>query len=125
MLERDVVNAGWRPRDPFLASVVERVVWHANRLSCMTPAEIRHRVLRALAMRVERWRLAEAGAVPPPDLAHASRPWVHALAKVDAARYLAAAERIAAGRFDLFALQDVELGSRPRWNCDPKTGVQA
>ena len=104
---------------------MERVTWQINRLRCMPPAEIRHRVLRALAMRAERWRLLDSGSVPPPELAHASRPWVHAPAKVDAARYLAAAERVAAGRFDVFALRDAALGSPPRWNGDPKTGVEA
>jgi hypothetical protein len=125
MPERDAINTGWPPRDPFLAGVMERVIWQVNRLRCMPAAEIRHRVLRGLAMRAERWSLLSSGTVPPPDLAHAPRPWVHAPAKVDAARYLAAAERIAAGRFDVFALQDAARGSPPRWNCDPKTGVEA
>jgi alkylhydroperoxidase/carboxymuconolactone decarboxylase family protein YurZ len=76
-------------------------------------------------MRAERWGLLGSGAVPPPDLTHASLPWIHATARVDAARYLAAADRVAAGMFDLFALEGVELGSPPRWNRDPKTGVEA
>src|SRR6267143_762175 len=125
MSEHDAVDAGWRPRDPLLAGVMERVIWHVNRLRCMPPAEIRHRVLRGLAMWAECWRLVGSGAVSPPDLAHTSRPWVHAPVKVAAARYLAAAERIAVGRFDVFALQDATLGSPPRWNGDPKTGVEA
>src|SRR3989442_1495280 len=104
---------------------MKQALWYVNRLRCMPPAEIRHRVLRTLAMQAERWRLAGSGAVPPPDLAHASRPWVHAPPKLDVAPYLAAAERIAAGRFDVFALQDAALGSPPRWNCDPKTRVEA
>src|SRR6185436_12997679 len=33
--------------------------------------------------------------------------------------------RIAAGRLDVFAMRDVELGSPPRWNRDPKTGIEA
>jgi hypothetical protein len=125
MPERDAINAGRLPRDPFLAGAMERILWRVNRLRCMPPAEIRHRMVRALAMRAERWRLVGSGPVPPPDLAHTPGPWIHAPAKVDAARYLAAAERIAAGRFDVFALQDAALGSPPRWNGDPKTGVEA
>jgi hypothetical protein len=103
----------------------EAVLWHLNRLRCMSPAEIRHRAVRALAMRAEQWRLLGSGRVPPPDLAHAPRRWVHAPVKVDAARYVAAAERIAAGRFDVFALQGAALGSPPSWNGDPKTGIEA
>jgi hypothetical protein len=125
MSEQDAVDAGSRPRDPLLAGVRERVIWQINRLRCMPAAEIRHRVVRALAIQAERWRLAGSGAVPPPEFAHAPRPWVRAPVKVDAARYLAEAERIADGRFDVFALRDAALGSPPRWNGDPKTGVEA
>jgi hypothetical protein len=102
--------------------IVKGVVWRVNRLRCMAPEEIRHRVLRAQAMRAERWRLVGSSAVPPPDLADAFRPWIHAPVKVDAARYLAAAERIAAGRPLRQHLADPRLGieavstrnSRPR-----------
>src|SRR5690606_20505138 len=51
--------------------------------------------------------------------------WIRADAQVDPAPYVASAERIAAGRFDVFALRDADLGSPPRWNRDPKTGVEA
>ena len=125
MHERDAVHNGWRPLPLLSASSMKQVLWYVNRLRCMAPEEIRHRVLRALAMRAERWRLERSQVIPPPNLAHAFQPWVHAPVKVDAARYLAAAERIAAGRFDVFALHDAALGSPPRWNRDPKTGVEA
>jgi hypothetical protein len=126
MPERDAVDAGWGPlRKAPGTGVIERILWRVNRLRCMTHAEIRHRVTRALAMRAERWGLFGSGAVPLPDLTHASLPWIHAMARVDAAQYLAAADRVAAGRFDVFALEGAELGSPPRWNRDPKTGVEA
>ena len=91
----------------------------------MTHAEIRHRALQAVEMQAERWGLLGSATVPPPDLTQEPRRWILATARVDPAPYLAAAERIAAGRFDVFALQDAALGSPPRWNCDPKTGVEA
>src|SRR6267142_132853 len=112
-------------RSPAASGVMERVLWRLNRLRCMTHAEIRHRALRAVEMQAERWGLLGSVIVPPPDLTQESRRWILATARVDAAPYLAAAERIAAGRFDVFALQDAALGSPPRWNCDPKTGVEA
>ena len=91
----------------------------------MTRAEIRYRLLKAVGTLAERWGVLGSEAVPAPDLDHASRPWIHASARVDAARYLAAADRIADGRFDVFTLGNLELGSPPRWNRDPKTGVEA
>src|SRR5260370_10547673 len=126
MPQRDTVDAGWRPlREAPATGAMERILWRVNRLRCMTHAEIRLRVTRALEMRAERWGLLGSGAVPSPDLTRASLPWIHPMPKVDAAQYLAAAERIAAGRFDVFALEGVELGSPPRWNRVPKTGVEA
>jgi hypothetical protein len=125
MHERDAVHTGWRPLHLLSARLMKHVLWYVNRLRCMAPEEIRHRVLRALAVRVERWGLGGSRAIPPANLAHSFPLWIHAPVKVDAARYLTAAERIAAGRFDVFALQDAALGSPPRWNCDPKTGMQA
>ncbi len=123
MPEHDSADA--RPRDAAAAGVTERLRWYVNRLRCMTRAEIHHRVLQALAMQGERLGLLGAAAAPSPDITRASRPWIRAPAQANAARYLEAADRIVAGRFDVFALQDVELGSPPRWNRDPKTGVEA
>jgi len=90
----------------------------------MTPAEIRHRVVQAAAMRAERWGLAPCP-VPAPDLALAPHPWIHARAAVDPQPCVRAADRVVAGRFDVFALDDIELGNPPRWNRDPKTGIEA
>ena len=90
----------------------------------MTPAEIGHRVVKAAAMRAERWGFVRC-VVPAPDLTRAATPWIHADARVDAAPYVEAADRILAGRLDVFALEDVALGEPPRWNRDPKTGIEA
>jgi hypothetical protein len=125
MLEPDALDAGWPSRIPSTSGVLERTRWYANRLRCMTPREIRHRALRALMLRAERWGLLGAEVVPPPDISHGPRPWIRTPSRVDAKPCLEAADRIAAGRFDVFALRGVELGTPPRWNRDPKTGVEA
>ena len=90
----------------------------------MTPAEVGHRVVQAAALRLERLRLDDFH-VPPPDLSRRASPWIHADARFDARAYAAAADRIAEGRLDVFALEDVDLGRPPRWNRDPKTGIEA
>ena len=90
----------------------------------MTPAEVGHRVVQAAAMRFERMRLDDFR-VPAPDLSRRAKPWIHAGERFDASVYTAAADRIAAGRLDVFALEDVDLGNPPRWNRDPKTGIEA
>ncbi len=98
--------------------------WYLNRLRCMPPAEIPFRMGRALASRIERLR-SPAYAVPAPDLTRQGPLWIDAAPRVDAARYIAAAERIARGRLDIFSLRDVDMGDPPRWNTDPRTGTQA
>lgn len=125
MLERDAAGAGWWPGAPSSAGLRARLLWYVNRLRCMTYAEMGHRTLRALTMQAERWGIVGSTVAPPPDLERAPGPWIRAPAKADAAPYLQAADRIAAGRFDVFALEDAKLGSPPAWNRDPKSGVEA
>src|SRR5262249_54774612 len=55
----------------------------------------------------------------------APAPWIAVPRGVDAAAVIAAADRCAGGRLDVFALRDVALGDPPRWNRDPKTGIEA
>jgi hypothetical protein len=50
---------------------------------------------------------------------------VRASPGIDPAPYVEAAERIADGKVDVFALKGYDLGSPPRWNRDPKTGIEA
>jgi len=127
MREHEAIDAGWRrpPPDTPAAGVMEWIRWRVNRLRCMTHAEIGHRTMRALAIHAERWGICGVEAPPSPDLSRESVPWIHTKTGVEAEPYLAAADRIAAGLFDLFALEGMELGSPPRWNRDPKTGVEA
>jgi heparinase II/III-like protein len=100
------------------------LAWKLNRLRCMTAAEIGHRVVKAASMRAERMGFVRT-TVPAADLTIRAKPWAECDASVDPAPYVDSADRIAAGRLDVFALRDVELGSPPRWNRDPKTGIEA
>jgi hypothetical protein len=100
------------------------LAWKINRLRCMTPAEIGHRVVKAAATQAEAWGFVRCE-VPAADLTCHSSPWIHADARANPSPVLDAADRIIAGRYDVFALEDVDLGSPPRWNRDPKTGIEA
>jgi len=123
MLDHDAAGPLQSRGSLLLADLAGRLRWRFNRLRCMSLAEVGHRLRRAAANRVERFPLSQA--VPAPDLGLAPRAWVSVPAHIDAAPYLAAADRIAAGRFDIFALRDVDLGAPPRWNRDPRTGIDA
>jgi heparinase II/III-like protein len=102
---------------------LEKLLWRLNRLRCMTPAEVGHRALRLA--RAQAGRLGLSGAVPAADLSSAPEPWIRVPVNTDPAAILAAADRIAAGRLDVFSLHDADLGDPPRWNRDPKTGIEA
>jgi len=91
----------------------------------MTPLEMGQRVLRAVRARAERARLLSDRPVPAPRPAAVFRPWIHGAPRVAAAPYIAAADRIAEGWLDVFALRDLDPGTPPRWNRDPKTGIEA
>jgi hypothetical protein len=99
--------------------------WRINRLRCMSPAEIVHRAARALQARAERSGLKRERALPVPDLGSFACDWICSSPTVDPAPYVAAADRIAEGWLDVFALRNLNLGSPPRWNRDPKTGIVA
>lgn len=91
----------------------------------MTPVEVAHRALRFAQARAERAGWLGSGAVPQPDCSRQGRRWIHPGPHIDPAPYVAAAERVAMGRLDVFALADVQMGLPPRWNRDPKTGIEA
>jgi len=91
----------------------------------MTPLEMGRRVLRAVQARAESSRFSNRHPVPAPDPSAASKAWIHKAAQAGPAPYIAAAERIAEGWLDVHALRDVDIGAPPRWNRDPKTGIEA
>ena len=92
----------------------------------MTPAEVAYRALRAIQARAERSGIARERSVPAPDLAARRIPGSRPERKGRCRNSMSTpAERIAHGWIDVFALRNVNLGSPPRWNRDPKTGIEA
>jgi hypothetical protein len=104
---------------------VKWLTWRINRLRCMSAAEIGYRLQRTLAAQAERRGFAGKFRVPAAELANVSACWMTVPKPIDPAPYLTAAARLMAGRFDVFALENVDLGSPPRWNRDPKTGIES
>lgn len=117
----------------------QRMRWRLNRLRCMSIAEIGHRLVQRGMAQAERWGVRGSSVVPAFHIKESPAPWVRLVGGIDKAPYLAAADRLAAGRFDIFALRDVALGdpagagaaeptgsgSPLRWNRDPRTGIEA
>lgn len=100
------------------------LIWKLNRLRAMGPAEIGYRLRQAVQARWERHGLGLARPAEPTG--DCGKPWQAELPRgFDVAVYQAAADRVLAGRFDVFALKDAKLGFPPQWNRDPKTGTLA
>jgi hypothetical protein len=102
-----------------------KLAWKLNRLRCMTPAEVANRVVRLVQARAEGAGLLAARGVPEPDLAGVANAWVLRDGNIKPEAYVAAADRICEGWLDVFAMRGVQIGSPPRWNRDPKTGIEA
>ncbi len=99
------------------------LAWAIKRLSSMDGREISYRIGKAIQARLERIGFGLARPAEPAN--RPSTAWVkHISHDFDRSFYCAAADRIMQGRFDVFALEDAELGFPPNWNKDPKTGTQ-
>ncbi|HVS78392.1 MAG TPA: alginate lyase family protein, partial [Steroidobacteraceae bacterium] len=101
-----------------------RLQWTLSRLRAMSAREVGFRLRRKVQGGAER---AGIGLARPSEPAGACGPsWVSPLPRgFETRRYTQAADRILDGRFDVFALKSVSLGFPPRWNVDPKTGIEA
>jgi hypothetical protein len=87
-------------------------------------AELLWRTRCAIAAALERRGFGLARQVDANACA-AGRCWTSAMpVRLDASRYVDAAERILAGRWEIFALRDHLVGFPPHWNRDPRTGVE-
>ncbi|HEX8755664.1 MAG TPA: alginate lyase family protein [Steroidobacteraceae bacterium] len=101
-----------------------RLQWTLSRLRAMSPRELGFRLRRKVQEDAERAGIGLAR--PSAPAGRCGSPWVAPLPRgFDAQRYTRAADRILDGRFDVFALEDAPLGFPPRWNADPKTGIDA
>jgi len=93
----------------------------------MSPQEVAFRAWRAGRAHAERLGWTRDPDVPRPDLSVSGvafiSPSPQGIAHPET--YSLAAERIADGWLDVFALKDADLGTPPRWNRDPKTGIEA
>lgn len=99
--------------------------WRLNRLRCMSTAEIVHRLMQTAAMQAERLKITRPPPPPAANLSTQSLPAISVPNAINPIPYLEAADRIAAGKFDFFSLQNLDLGSPPNWNRDPKTSIEA
>lgn len=101
--------------------------WKYRRLQAMGIAEVSYRIRQLLNSMLEKKGYGLSDVVPEPK-GNSGRPHtdIHAVASMIACEpYLSAANKILAGRYSVFALQNQRLGFPPEWNRDPKTKTLA
>ncbi len=103
---------------------LHRVRWYWNRLRCMSPGEVGHRVQQKAFAQLQRWGLATARRAPDPDLSEPLCNFVSFGDGISARPYVGAADEILTGRLRIFAMDHV-YGATMEWNRDPKTRTMA
>ena len=86
--------------------------------------ELVYRVRQAAKSKLERRGIGLASPTAP--VGASGNRWCSTFpSTLAAAKYQVAADKILAGKFDVFAMHDLALGFPPKWNQDPKTGTIA
>ena len=99
------------------------ILWKLYRLRAMGLSEIIYRIKHLIQAQLERYGFGLAQSIDP--VGEMGRPWVEQMPfDFNIFFYSNAADRVLAGRYNVFALRDVELGFPPPWNRDPKMGVE-
>ncbi len=102
------------------------LAWKLNRLRLMGGREIAWRVGQEIQARAAGWGVGLVRQAPEPANPRWGKSFLSLAPEgLDLAALRAAADRIAGGRWDVFALRGVQLGFPPVWNRDPKTGTRA
>ncbi|MES1263794.1 MAG: heparinase II/III family protein, partial [Peristeroidobacter soli] len=92
--------------------------WYLIRLRGMSGAEVAHRLARRLRSISENFTSHDA---PPADLQARDLRFLPPFIAPAPQALIQAAERIVAGRFAFFDLEECDLGDPPQWNRDPLT----
>jgi hypothetical protein len=92
--------------------------WYLKRLKGMSGAEVAHRLARRLRSISTNFASQDA---PPADLQARDLRFLPPFIAPAPEALTAAADRIVAGRYSFFDLEDCELGDPPQWNRDPLT----
>lgn len=99
------------------------LTWKLRRLRAMSAAEVAFRLQRSGRVLAERFgRLPVAPPARHPPHKTALLAWDGA---IDSTAYVAAADRIISGNWRILGLDAADVGWPPRWNRDPKTGIEA
>jgi hypothetical protein len=92
--------------------------WYLKRLRRMSGAEMAYRLRRGIKIVSSQFT---SGELPARDPYATDLRFLPPFVALSPETLIAAADRIVAGRFSFFDLDDCELGNPPQWNRDPLT----
>lgn len=107
-----------------MAARMRRIARLARRLSRSDPKEIPYRFLSLAATSVRRLGMLDASRVPEPSAAAGGNPWAAAPRTGAAPALIARADEIVAGKLSLLGVPIAFQAGHPRWNSDPRTGIE-
>ncbi len=97
---------------------MQQPAWYLRRLRRMSGAEVVHRLARGVRTVSSQFT---SSSLPPRDALATDFRFLPPFIALSPDVLLAAADRVLAGRYSLFDLDDCELGDPPQWNRDPLT----
>jgi hypothetical protein len=97
---------------------MQQPAWYLQRLRVMSGAEVAHRLARKMRSLSQKFTSHE---LPQRDLAARDLRFLPPFIAVAPEHLTAAADRILAGKYTFFDLEDCDLGDPPQWNRDPLT----
>src|SRR5688572_26441352 len=97
---------------------MQQPAWYLQRLRVMSGAEVAHRLARKVRSLSQKFTSHE---LPQRDLAARDLRFLPPFIAVAPEHLTAAADRILAGKYSFFDLEDCDLGDPPQWNRDPLT----
>jgi len=99
--------------------------WYVNRLKKMSVPELLYRVRQIGGARLQKHGFFRADSPPMPNFNASVHSIDYAGIQVNRQSYIDAADAVLAGRLDVFAKKNCEVGFPPVWNRDPLTGITA
>ncbi len=104
----------------------ESVNWYWNRLKCMSHQEVLYRIEQAVFTRSQSLGLFRNGNLPLSDSSFKTEHSIDTCHdRVLIEDYVKEADRVLAGRLDIFNLLDKEYSFKDDWNRDPLKGIDA
>ena len=92
--------------------------WYLKRLRRMSGAEVAYRLARTVRTVSTPFTARQ---IPARDSFATDFRFLPPFVSLSPDALIAYADRVAAGRYDLFDIRDCELGDPPQWNRDPLT----